>query len=183
MDINAYSTLVSNIPLLDKTIRILVISLIAVISQKIIKKSIRSLRRRFKPAPGETPSQRTRRLQTVTSLLNNTANIIISIVFVFLILSELGVNLIPFLTGASILGLAIGMGMKDLASDMVAGFFLLLDNQINVGDQVEIGSAKGAVRKIGLRTITLRDKEGRYYYIPNSAIKIIIKNKRTKTRE
>jgi len=162
---------------LDKIIKVLAILLGAIVCQKIIKILIRSLWRKLKSTPGETPSQKKQRLKTLTSLLTNAANFTIGIIALFLVLAELGVNLAPFLTGAGILGIAIGMGMKDLAADMVAGFFLLLDNQINIGDQVEIGSAKGRVLKIGLRTITLKSKDGRYYYIPNSSIKIIIKKK------
>jgi len=163
-----------------KIIKIIGILLGAFVIQKISRFFVRSFRRRLKTSPGETPSQRKRRLKTLTSLLNNTINIVIVLVAFLLVLGELGVNLTPFLTGAGIFGLAIGMGMKDLAADMVAGFFLLLDNQINVGDRIEAGGAKGKVVKIGLRNLTIKDKDGRYYYIPNSAIKLIVKEKKRK---
>jgi small conductance mechanosensitive channel len=166
-----------SVTLLAKLGRIVLILFLALISQKGVKKLIRTLKRRIRSAPGETLAQRRKRINTLSSLLTNAANFFISIIALLMILSELGVNLTPFLTGAGIIGLAIGLGMKDLASDLVAGFFILLDNQINIGDQVEIGSSKGKVVKIGLRTITLKDEQGRLHLIPNSNIKTIIKSK------
>ncbi len=162
----------------NKIIKILLILLFASLTQTVIKFFIRNFRRRLKTASGETLSQKNQRLKTLTSLLNNATGLTITIIAIFLVLADLGINLTPFLTGAGILGIAIGLGMKDLAADMVAGFFLLLDNQINLGDQVEIGSARGKVQKVGLRTVVLKDKKGRYFYIPNSTIKVIIKEKR-----
>lgn len=156
--------------------KILLILFLAWISQRLVKKAIKTLRHKIKSAPQETIAQRKKRIDTLSSLLTNTANFFITLIALLMILSELGVNLTPFLTGAGIVGLSIGLGMKDLASDLVAGFFILLENQINVGDQVEIGSSKGKVVKISLRSITLKDKDGRLHFIPNSNIKTIIKS-------
>lgn len=146
-----------------------------VVLRIVIRFFIGRLRKGLKKAPSETVQQANQRIRTITSLLVNTTDFVISLLVIFLILAELGVDLTPFLTGAGILGLGVGLGMKDLAADMVAGFFLLLENQVNLGDWVKIGSSEGKVVKISLRTLVLRDSEGQEHIIPNSAVKTIIK--------
>jgi len=143
-----------------------------------VRAFVRKLRRQIKKSSSETVQQAKQRVATVTSLLLNTTNFLVSLLVVFLILSELGVNVAPLLAGAGILGLGIGLATKDLAADLVAGFFLLLENEINVGDQVQIGASAGRIKKISLRTLTLEDKDNRRHIIPNSNIKVIIKDKK-----
>jgi len=92
-----------------------------------------------------------------------------------MILAELGVNIAPLVTGAGIIGLAIGFGAKSLAADFIAGFFIILENQFNVGDEIEINKNKGRVIKISLRTATLIDKDKKVYIVPNSSIKTVVK--------
>jgi small-conductance mechanosensitive channel len=74
-----------------------------------------------------------------------------------------------------ILGLAVGFGAKNLVADLIAGFFIILENQFNIGDEVQIGTNRGKVIKISLKSITLRDKEKKTYFIPNSTIKSVIR--------
>ena len=137
---------------------------------------IKQLRRRIKKSDKETRSHREKRIKTITSLLINTSRFVINIIALLLILAELGVNIFPLITGVGILGLAIGMGAKNLVADFIAGFFILLENQFDVGDWIQVSSSvEGRVAKIGLRTITLKDKEGRVHIVPNSALKIITK--------
>lgn len=152
----------------------------AVVARIIVKTFIARLRKKIKKSSSETVLQAKNRVRTITGLLANTANFVISLIAIFLVLSELGVNIAPFLAGAGVIGLGIGMGMKDLAADMVAGFFILVENQINVGDQVQIGTSGGKIRKIGLRTLVLRDEKGNNHIIPNSSVKVIIKTIRKK---
>lgn len=115
------------------------------------------------------------RLKTIRSLVRNTGKIVVNFVVLMMILSELGVNITPLLTGAGILGLAVGFGAKSLVADLIAGFFIIFENQFNVGDTVKIGTSKGKVVRISLRTIILKDKDGNRHIIPNSTIKTIIK--------
>ena len=147
----------------------------AVVARIIVKTFISRLRSKIKKSSSETVLQAKNRVGTITGLLANAANFVISLIAIFLVLSELGVNIAPFLAGAGVIGLGIGMGMKDLAADMVAGFFILVENQINVGDKVQIGGSEGKIKKIGLRTLVLKDKEGKRHIIPNSSVKVIIK--------
>jgi len=120
-------------------------------------------------------AQQQAKLKTTRSLIKNTAKLVINFIVFVMILSELGLNIAPLITGAGILGLAVGFGAKSLVSDLIAGFFIILENQFNIGDKVQIGTNKGKVIKISLRTVTLRDEERKIYIIPNSSIKYIIK--------
>ena len=158
-----------------KIIRIATIIAGGILSRLVIKTLVNRLRKKIRRSSAESIQQARKRVETITSLLTNAANFVISLLVIFLILTEMGVDIAPLLAGAGILGLGIGLAMKDLASDLVAGFFILLENQINVGDMVQIGSSEGKVIKVSLRTIVLRDEEGKRHIIPNSSIKTIIK--------
>lgn len=115
--------------------------------------------------------------KTLANLLQNTVNILINAVLLLLILSELGFNIIPLLTGAGVVGLAIGMGAKNIASDLIAGFFILFEDRFNVGDKIEINSIQGKVIDLSLRTITIEDKDKNVHIVPNSSIGAIKKFK------
>ena len=87
-----------------------------------------------------------------------------------MILQEFGVDISPALTGAGIVGVALGFGAQSLVRDLIGGFFLILENQIRVGDVVAINGIGGLVEEINLRTTILRDEEGTVHVIPNGAI-------------
>ena len=161
-----------------RSARIITIIISAWIVQKIIIACIKKFRKKIKKTRSETLGQKKQRIRTITSLLINASKIIINLLALFLILIELGVNIVPLLTGVGILGLGIGMGAKTLVADLIAGFFILLENQFNVGDFIKVGGAEGKVVKISLRTITLKGKEGNFFIIPNSYIKLVEKVKK-----
>jgi small conductance mechanosensitive channel len=76
----------------------------------------------------------------------------------------------PILTGAGIVGLAVGFGAQTLVKDLIAGFFLTFENQVRVGDVAQINGTGGLVEAINLRTIVLRDLEGTVHVFPNGSI-------------
>ena len=162
--------------MIEKGMRILLIFASAWLLQQLIKAFLKRLRKIIKKAPLETVVQKQKRVKTLFSLLTHTSALIINATALFLILTELGVNIAPLLTGVGILGLAVGFGAKSLVADFLAGFFILLENQFNIGDEVNLGGNwQGKVIKVSLRTTTLKNKEGKIYIIPNSAIKAVIK--------
>src|SRR5205085_5844438 len=87
-----------------------------------------------------------------------------------MVLRELNVDIAPVLTGAGIVGLAVGFGAQTLVRDIISGFFLILENQVRVGDVAAINGTGGLVEAINLRTIVLRDLEGTVHVFPNGAI-------------
>jgi small conductance mechanosensitive channel len=92
------------------------------------------------------------------------------------------VDLKPILAGAGVAGLAIGFGAQTLVKDLIAGFFLLLENQVRVNDVVTIGDATGLVEAMNLRTTVLRDVDGRVHIVPNGAISIVTNHTREWSR-
>jgi small-conductance mechanosensitive channel len=114
--------------------------------------------------------QRASEIRTVASILRATAFGIIGFIVLLHILSVLGINLVPLLASASVVGVGIGLGAQSLFKDMVNGIFILIENQYNVGDNVKIASLAGTVEDLSLRLTTLRDGDGTLYFIPNSQI-------------
>ena len=118
---------------------------------------------RDRRAPEARPDPRRRWSGTSRSTLVVT-------VALLMILRELNVDILPMLTGAGIAGVALGFGAQWLVRDLIAGFFLILEDQVRVGDSVVINGQGGSVEAINLRTIVLRDVEGAVHIVPNGAI-------------
>jgi small conductance mechanosensitive channel len=87
-----------------------------------------------------------------------------------MLLGEMSIDVVPILTGAGIAGLAIGFGAQNLVRDVISGFFLILEDQVRVGDSARINGVAGTVEQINLRTIMLRDEEGAVQVFPNGTI-------------
>jgi len=117
-----------------------------------------------------TMNEKERRVTTLVQITNIAAKVIIIGVGGMTIIKELGIDIGPILAGAGIIGLAVGFGSQALVKDLVSGFFLIMENQIRVGDVVKIGSIGGLVENITLRTVKLRDLEGIVHTIPNGEI-------------
>ena len=110
------------------------------------------------------------RLHTIGGLATNAVRVIVFGAAAMMIMQELGVNITPLLTAAGIGGLAIGFGAQNLVRDVITGFFLILEDQIHVGDVVTIDGTSGLVQAVKLRTVVLRDLSGTVHVIPNGAI-------------
>ena len=113
-------------------------------------------------SPAEQAEQK-KRTETLTRLLRTTASIAVMSIAALMAVHELGVAIVPILTGAGIAGLAVGFGAQYLVRDLIAGFFLILENQVRLGDVAVINGKGGLVEAIGLRTIVLRDFDGRVH--------------------
>ena len=92
------------------------------------------------------------------------------VVVVIRALDVMGWDVKPLLAGAGILGVALGFGAQNLVKDLIGGFFLILENQVRVGDVVAINGTGGLVESINLRTTVLRDEEGTVFIFPNGSI-------------
>ena len=110
------------------------------------------------------------RLHTIGGLVQNAVNVLVIGAAALMILEELGVNITPILTAAGIGGLAVGFGAQNLVRDVISGFFLILEDQVHVGDVVKIDATSGLVEKVKLRTVVLRDLSGTVHVIPNGSI-------------
>lgn len=119
------------------------------------------------------PGLRLRQFQTLASVLNSVGVFAILFVAALTVLPLLGLNLGPLLASAGIAGLAIGFGAQTLVHDFINGFFILLENQYDIGDTVRIAGVKGAVEEMSLRRTVLRDDDGSVHTVPNSQITIV----------
>lgn len=115
--------------------------------------------------------------KTIRSLLGSIINISLFLISLMIILSLWGFNIGPILTGAGILGLTFSFGAQSLVKDVIAGFFIVTENQFNVGDWIKIGNHEGEVHKLTLRLTVLKDINGDFIYIPNSQITSVIRKK------
>lgn len=88
-------------------------------------------------------------------------------------LKVLGIDLAPLLAGAGVLGLAIGFGAQNLVKDIISGFFILLEDQIRVGDVVQIADKSGVVEKLTLRMVILRDISHNVHFIPSGEVTVV----------
>ena len=146
-------------------LRLIVYVFIFVFAKKIVRHFIKII---FKKAysVGEK-----KRLKTIESLFSNIAVYTVYVALVLIVLKEFGVDTTPLLTGAGIVGLAFSFGTQSLIKDLIYGIFIIIENQFNVGDEVEIAGMRGKVKKMSLRTTVLEDEEGNLIFIPNSEVK------------
>jgi small-conductance mechanosensitive channel len=146
------------------------IAILAVISMgEIIPRIVvRTLSRR----PEETEDEVKKRSDTLSKVLVGTSQVFIVFVAIFMILSELEIDIAPILAGAGVVGIAIGFGAQSLVKDLVAGFFIIIENQYRVGDVVKIADASGIVESINLRRTVLRDLDGIVHIVPNGEIRV-----------
>ncbi len=113
------------------------------------------------------------RLKTINIILKTVSEVVIFLVVVLTSLGQMGVSIGPLLTGLGIVGVAVGFGAQYLIKDLIAGFFIILEDQIRVGEFVKIDNSQGVVESISLRTTKLRAFGGEIFIIPNGTINII----------
>jgi moderate conductance mechanosensitive channel len=111
-----------------------------------------------------------RRAATLGRILTSLMTAVVGFVAILMLLRELSIDVVPILTGAGIAGLAVGFGAQNLVRDVISGFFLILEDQVRIGDLARINGIAGTVEQINLRTIILRDGEGAVQVFPNGTI-------------
>jgi small-conductance mechanosensitive channel len=121
---------------------------------------------------GQTEVEIKKRADTLAGVLVTTGQVLIITVSTFMILSELGINIAPVLAGVGIVGLAIGFGAQSLVKDIIAGIFVVAEDQYRVGDVVNVADKGGLVEEINLRRTVLRDLDGTVHVVPNGEIRV-----------
>ncbi len=114
-----------------------------------------------------------KRIATINTVFTRIAFMLLWGIGIIIILGELDINIAPILTGLGIFGLAISFGAQSLVRDIISGVFILIENQIRVGDIADINNTEGTVETIGLRTTILRDLEGVVHVFPNGSIRTL----------
>lgn len=156
--------------LLTSGVQILFIVIGAYVIVRILRFSIHKLNRFFEDDDPTTMSEREKRAETLTKVLNNIMTLVVWGFAAMMVLKEVGVDIGPILAGAGIAGLAVGFGAQSLVKDFLNGVFIVLENEYRVGDVIKIADTSGLVEKISLRTTILRDLEGRVHIVPNGQI-------------
>ncbi len=154
--------------LLSSGPRVLLIVVAAVVLLRVVRGMLKRLQVVLQgalPSPAQI-----KRADTLTHVIRDVVRTVVLAVAGLMLLSELGLDPKPLLAAAGIGGLAIGFGAQNLVKDVISGFFILLENQVRVGDVVEVAGVGGFVEEVRLRTIRLRDLSGNVHVVPNGIV-------------
>ncbi len=125
---------------------------------------------------------RSARIKALQTVLKSAAGFTLGLVAAIMVLQAAGINITPLIMSASVAGLAVGFGAQKLVRDVIAGFFILMEDQYGVGDYVTISGVAGVVEELGMRTTRIRDAGGRLYIFANGDIAQVCNLSRGKLR-
>jgi moderate conductance mechanosensitive channel len=152
-----------------KILFILIVTIVLIRLLKVVTQRLRRYGER-RPLPS---GMRRQQLNTLSSVLYSAGVFVLVFIALLQILPVLGINMGPLLASAGIAGLAIGFGAQTLVRDVINGFFILMENQYEVGDVIRVGGVTGTVENMTLRKTLVRDDQGALATIPNSEIKVV----------
>lgn len=159
--------------LLEHGTRILIILLLGLVLWFLLKRFTRSVVCRFIVSTrGESKEGIEKRTTTLVHVFTGVEKIIIFILVIIMILTELGVPTAPVLASFGIAGIAVGFGAQYLIRDLIAGIFIIMENQYRVGDVAKLADIGGLVEEVNLRKTVLRDLDGVVHHIPNGEIRV-----------
>jgi small-conductance mechanosensitive channel len=124
----------------------------------------------FIPGPQRTVARQKERARTLGSILKSTLNGTVWVIASAMMLSEFGLNLGPIIASAGVIGVALGLGAQTIVRDILAGIFMLVEDQYGVGDEIDVLEVKGSVETVGLRITTVRSSDGTLWYIRNGEV-------------
>jgi moderate conductance mechanosensitive channel len=142
---------------------IVVTALVLLLAYRLL---LRLIERLLRARPGHEAA----RMRTLATLLTSLTRWAVGFAAAAMVLRELGVDVLPVLVSAGVLGLAIGFGAQSLIRDVLTGFFLLFEGLLHVGDVVQVGAVTGTVETFGLRITTIRMDDGALRVIPNGQL-------------
>lgn len=122
---------------------------------------------------GKMDAEQCNRIQTLMPIIRNILFMVFVVIFTLILLSEIGINILPLLAGAGIFGIAVGFGAQTMVKDFLTGFIIIMEDLIQVGDVAKVGDRIGLVEKVTVRKVQLRDLAGIVYTVPFSEISII----------
>ncbi|MGT2717757.1 mechanosensitive ion channel family protein [Streptococcus oricebi] len=159
--------------LFSKTISLVLLMLVFYIAKKLVHLAVNKI-----IAPSlKLSNQGAARQRTISRLIENLLNYALYFFLIYWLLSILGLPVSSLLAGAGIAGVAIGMGAQGFLSDLVNGFFILLERQLDVGDNVKLTNGSiniaGTVVSVGIRTTQVRDADGTLHFVPNRNITVV----------
>ena len=161
-------------PVLSNAVRILVILVFAYLATRAVARALRGLRsytvKMMLKSGGGNEYELEKRAETIGNLAGKALFVLIWIIAGLMILKEMNFDVRPLLAGAGVAGVAIGFGAQNIIKDVLAGMFLMMENQIRVNDVAVINGKTGLVEEINLRTTVLRGEDGAVHIFPNGII-------------
>jgi small conductance mechanosensitive channel len=158
---------------LSKAVTIAVILLLSYLGYRLFRTVTRRLLDRVMDDDGIIQLEARRQQKaTLVRLVSRTGAIFIAIIAGLTILAEMGLSVTPLLTGAGVLGVAVGLGTQNLIKDMVAGAFIVVEDQFAIGDVVTVAGVTGTVESMSLRSTKVREVDGTLHVVPNSEITV-----------
>jgi small-conductance mechanosensitive channel len=115
-------------------------------------------------------ARREQRARTTASVLKSATSVAVAVVLLLTIMQVLYIPVAPLLASAGVIGVALGLGAQALVKDVIAGLFMIADDQYGVGDVVDLGEVTGTVEAVGLRVTRLRDADGTVWYLRNGEV-------------
>lgn len=158
--------------ILPKVLQVLAIWALAWVGQRVLRVVALRIVASVDDGDETVLSAREQRGQTIAQLLRSVGAVVI-LVTALLLTANVFIDITPLLAGAGILGLAVSFGAQSLVKDVIAGFFILLENTIAVGDVVAIAGVAGGVERMTMRVVVLRDLQGVVHTIPNGQIGVV----------
>ena len=163
-------SLVQVVALLAKPVFIIIL---AIVAQRLSVSGFHALEKRLLTRWVALP-QRKGRIHTLVQLGQHTVNVVIVVLALLMVLHTMGINILPLLTGAGVLGLALSLGTQTLVRDLINGVFILLEGQFELGDTIRVGDHEGVVEEMTLRITRVRDGEGNIHILPNGEIRMVV---------
>ena len=114
--------------------------------------------------------RREQRILALGSLASSTVTFVIFFVAILMILAELGFNITTIVAGTSVVAVTLAFGVQSIVKDLISGIFMLVEDQLGVGDYVDMEKASGTVEEVGLRITRLRDDDGNSWYVRNGEV-------------
>ena len=174
--------LVENYPVLFRIIAVILGGLalnlaLRILIKRIVAEVVRGVKKTHKVddtmelnASPITAMRSVQRARTLGSVLNNTTTWVIASAVLILILSELGFSVTALVASAGIIGAALGFGAQSIVKDVLNGLFMVFEDQLGVGDVVDLGMAEGVVERVGIRITEIRDVSGTLWFVRNGEI-------------
>jgi moderate conductance mechanosensitive channel len=154
-------------------LRILLVGFLAYACTRLVAVVVRRFEHEISQGTGLDVLERAKRARTLGDLIQNVITAVVVTIALLMILRELNLDIMPLLTGAGIAGVALGFGAQTLVRDVISGFFLILENQVRVGDVARVNNVGGLVEAINLRTLVLRDYDGTVHIVPAGEIRML----------
>ena len=151
-------------------LRILAIIVVAIVVAVVLRTIVTRVLSRTVGIPGTDRTRAEARQRALSSALRSAVVGVVWATAIITIISELGVNIGGVIATATVIGGAVAFGAQTLIRDVIAGLFVLAEDQYGVGDTVDLGLATGEVDRITLRSVRLRDGEGRVWHVAHGNV-------------